>query len=607
LRPCRNDSDNNICAEAEEVEKYLSGAYFDFRTINHNVESLHIKPFETLASGERFAISNSVFKRIWMSLKTVNYTSDFGYILEDKSLESFYIINGFVNEVDMRETNRGTVPGSFLWMTVLNLKSTITYHRTYMKAQNFLANVGGIIKGISVIGLVLNYIISNRLYSLHLINHLPEVKYRVFDEYSEEAKMNYSRMASVQVERSKSIENNQPSNKDRRVSSEHQPKHSLKRNNSSVRRSLDQGKGRAYQADEKANDRVNDKIKNIDHESSTKLHNLERIVSSKQAQQDTNGVSPLNYSRKNKNNISKDYSDTKLFTEKNEHIIGSNYPRLLYSKKFPLHNNTSKVNSNNDIFMIRNNFQSNKEQNDSSNNNSPSELNNWQFDKQSPDILPNSHVSIDLREEKIMPNKPLNKENLVNVIEFKSPNQSRSPKKYDSPVVDRKVLPVLKKYEDIGYPSEHKRKQTNPFKSSALREVDEIPIHKKYIDANLVKNSTKIILDKYQFLFCTFCYSKNNIKLKLYNRSYQMLQEELDITNVLNKLTQFEKFKLSFMTVDQLTLFNYLFQTKKELTDSESVIFKHEIKHEEFISAKERTVEKGLRDNLDDYILESLK
>lgn len=193
LRGCNNETDNGICGDAAYIKKYLSGAYFDFRTINFNIESLKIDPYSIYVSGERFAISNSIFKRIWMYMKTVEYSSDFGWILEETKTDTFHIIYQYISEVDMRDTSAATIPNSFLWMTVLNNKSKITYTRSFQKAQDFLANSGGIIKGITVVAFIINYIVSSRLYNLHLINHLPEIKYLVHDGL--EPKLRYSRLS----------------------------------------------------------------------------------------------------------------------------------------------------------------------------------------------------------------------------------------------------------------------------------------------------------------------------------------------------------------------------------------------------------------------------
>ena len=188
LRPCRNKTDGNICESPEKINGYLTNTFIDFKTISYNVDSLSKNPYKEILYSERFAISNSVFKRVWIYIKTVYYTTDIGYVFEDKETQSFFQIYQLVPEIDLRDTEKSTVPGSFLTMTFLNHKEITTYNRVYQKFQDFLANVGGIIKGIMMIASIINIFVSQNLYYQYLINNISEIKYDIYRSFKNENK-----------------------------------------------------------------------------------------------------------------------------------------------------------------------------------------------------------------------------------------------------------------------------------------------------------------------------------------------------------------------------------------------------------------------------------
>ncbi len=83
VRGCRNETDGDICEEKKKVNDYLAFAYLDFRTIDYEIDQYSIKPNKETLYGQRFLISNSVYRRIWMYYKNIVYKSDFGFIFEE--------------------------------------------------------------------------------------------------------------------------------------------------------------------------------------------------------------------------------------------------------------------------------------------------------------------------------------------------------------------------------------------------------------------------------------------------------------------------------------------------------------------------------------------
>jgi hypothetical protein len=158
------------CKDKAVVDKYLSITYLDTRTIDFMTNSLDQIPYFPYVRSDRHMLSASVYKRIWMFVQAVEYSSDNGLIFSDTTDYSYHQVDNFRNDVDLRDTTGGTIPGTFANLSILNYQAKIKYFRYYMKAQNLLANIGGVISGITVLARILFVFIAAKLYTLKLIN-----------------------------------------------------------------------------------------------------------------------------------------------------------------------------------------------------------------------------------------------------------------------------------------------------------------------------------------------------------------------------------------------------------------------------------------------------
>lgn len=199
-RTCNQVSTN--CISSNDANTYLDNVYFDMRTITHDISPHTNKPYTPTIQGERFPITNSLRIRLWMYIESVVYKSDFGYIFEETKESKFHKINSFNKDIFLIKA--GTVPFTFFGITLLNYREVSQYTRTYTKAQTLLANVGGIIRGLTLIGYILNFIISEKLFNLFLINHIPEIQHFTY-EHSE--KLNDNNQISQNVMKNNFVTN----------------------------------------------------------------------------------------------------------------------------------------------------------------------------------------------------------------------------------------------------------------------------------------------------------------------------------------------------------------------------------------------------------------
>ena len=86
-------------------------------------------------------------------------------------MKKIFIQKNVRTEVDIRDIRIGSVPGSFLTLTVLNNGEISIYHRKYQKLQDYIATIGGIIKAITIFGSLINYYNGRNSYYFHIIKN----------------------------------------------------------------------------------------------------------------------------------------------------------------------------------------------------------------------------------------------------------------------------------------------------------------------------------------------------------------------------------------------------------------------------------------------------
>lgn len=180
ISPCVNNTKPGIvCETSENIRTILNDSRIEIRTLNYKTNSYSAIPNEMLVENNKFDASYSLNRRIWVYYKTVNYKTDLGFILEDIRDVKFFMIDHFNIDVNLADLSKTAATGAFLRVTKTNLKEDITYARFYIKAQTMIANLGGLIKGISVIASILSYYFNRDQFVVDLINQNPKFRFDV--------------------------------------------------------------------------------------------------------------------------------------------------------------------------------------------------------------------------------------------------------------------------------------------------------------------------------------------------------------------------------------------------------------------------------------------
>ena len=171
LSKCINSTENNnTCYQEETIEKFLSHSYLDVKFLSYSIDSLNLsKTTDLFVYSDRYSISGTIYKKIWFFFNKVEYITDNGLFFPSNSIEKFHQFDRARIDVDLRNLNNEEIPGTFLVGTILNSGNLYTYNRSYLKVQDYLATIGGIIKVFSFLCQCINYYNSKNSYYRKII------------------------------------------------------------------------------------------------------------------------------------------------------------------------------------------------------------------------------------------------------------------------------------------------------------------------------------------------------------------------------------------------------------------------------------------------------
>lgn len=179
----------DYCKSLDEIQKITQNVYLDFRTVEFGINSFRKTARTELVLTERYMLSSSVYKRIWYYFSGVKYITDTGLFFSSTEEDYFSLPESTRYDIDHRDIFTGTIPGTFVTMTILNTGTVHIYNRKYLKIQDYIATIGGVVKFVQVIGFLLNYYFGLNSYRLKLINDL-----HVFQKMSNKAETKADRL-----------------------------------------------------------------------------------------------------------------------------------------------------------------------------------------------------------------------------------------------------------------------------------------------------------------------------------------------------------------------------------------------------------------------------
>ncbi len=164
---CKNSTSNNFTCKSEEViRSSLDGGYFGIFVSDTTIEASNfLSPAKLFGRNIFTTFSLRAFREFWIYLKTIDVSSDSGWLLEERSNEQYFSIDDIREYWDFRNTTE-----EFFNFGLRCSSSRQVFGRSYLKLQNLAANIGGIVKFLLICGQLLTYIFRQIKYREFLIS-----------------------------------------------------------------------------------------------------------------------------------------------------------------------------------------------------------------------------------------------------------------------------------------------------------------------------------------------------------------------------------------------------------------------------------------------------
>lgn len=169
IHKCQNSTTKQDCYPDDIITKELQNIFvltrFRDYYFDHNLLGETGIPY---VYSDLQQASISAYKRAWYLFRNVEYESDEGFILPEGVTNKYTNLAGTREATDLRASP--TVPGSFMVISLNMHQLKQKFMRKFYKAQNMVADLGGLLKCVLMLGSILNYYFSEKLYYNQIIN-----------------------------------------------------------------------------------------------------------------------------------------------------------------------------------------------------------------------------------------------------------------------------------------------------------------------------------------------------------------------------------------------------------------------------------------------------
>lgn len=168
---CKNSTENgNKCKPQEKIDYYLNSTFVAVEFTDISVDSSNYTHPITPLVGETYStIGHNFYKEMHIYLKSVLFKSDIGLLFTNIQ-EGNYLQLDYVNDMFALK-----VKEMFCSFSLKISNKIEVYERSYTKFQATLVNIGGVIQGISTMGMIVTFFYNKTSYDLALTNHIFKV------------------------------------------------------------------------------------------------------------------------------------------------------------------------------------------------------------------------------------------------------------------------------------------------------------------------------------------------------------------------------------------------------------------------------------------------
>ena len=171
---CKNTTYKNICKGPDEIENALKGGYVGIFASDYQIIPTKYKnPVQMYGINLFTSFTVHNYKDYWIYYQTKQIKTDKGFIFDSIITETYLAYESTSESYDYRESD------NFLTVYIRKSTNRKLYERNYLKFQDIAANIGGIIKIITLMGEIITYYIKKTLYKNFILQffNLDEEKY----------------------------------------------------------------------------------------------------------------------------------------------------------------------------------------------------------------------------------------------------------------------------------------------------------------------------------------------------------------------------------------------------------------------------------------------
>jgi hypothetical protein len=165
------------CADSDTINMALAKNSLLFTYLDNDIDHTNVNnPYESYINTEMFDIGISTFQRIYFNIKNVFYETANGFVFDFTDSVTFAQKDSIKFYTDNRAS--GYLPETFTTLFITISDKTDVYNRAYIKLQDLLANIGGVVNGIFTIANILMNILTYRLNAVGLVENLYKLEER---------------------------------------------------------------------------------------------------------------------------------------------------------------------------------------------------------------------------------------------------------------------------------------------------------------------------------------------------------------------------------------------------------------------------------------------
>jgi len=165
LYVCENTTSSSNCTSSQEINKYLQNAYLGFYTIDNYIQTNNFTYPNAKAVGNFFlTVSKNYYTSTTLFYDTSVVTSDVGIVYSINEVTTSFNSNPLIKNINL------SVSSKFATFTLQLSNTKKLYFRKYMKVQETLAQVGGIVQFLKVVAVLLYTKYNQHYYFQDLFN-----------------------------------------------------------------------------------------------------------------------------------------------------------------------------------------------------------------------------------------------------------------------------------------------------------------------------------------------------------------------------------------------------------------------------------------------------